>query len=251
MIKQARIIITRPQAQADTLFNLLLAAGASPQLIPLLHITPAMDIKKLHHALTCLPEVDGAFFISPTAIEQVCVHIRWPNTLPVFVNGPGSAACAKRYGMRNIQLPHTTFDSEGILALPALQHITGKRFILFRGKGGRALLSDTLKQRGAEVELIETYQRLAPQLVATEWQLLRQSDGIIITSSEAAKNLFAQAAENQLDCLQTRQYFVSHPRIGVTLQQLGAHKVTQVHAPDDRMAADVVQFFNKQNGYIA
>ena len=109
MINQARIVVTRPQAQSQEMLTLFKAAGASPQALPLIEIVPTKDQAALLFALTHLETVDGVFFVSPTAIEQVLAHRSWPNPLPVFVSGPGSAACAKRYNISNICLPDTTF----------------------------------------------------------------------------------------------------------------------------------------------
>ena len=247
-MRAARLVVTRPQAQAKDMLALLKAAGAAAQALPLIEIAPTSDQTALLLALTQLETMDGVIFVSPTAIEQVLAHVRWPNPLPVFVNGPGSAACAKRYNISNIHIPNTRFDSEGLLDLPLLQHVRGKRFIVFRGNGGRALLANTLKQRGAIVNLVEAYRRVAPLLQSSDWEMLQQSDAVILTSSEAARNLFRQAEKNQLDWLQALQYFVSHPRIGLTLQQLGAHTIEQVGASDKKVVADVVLFFNKRNG---
>jgi uroporphyrinogen-III synthase len=245
MIK-ARIVVTRPQAQAGEMLALFKAAGAIVQPVPLIEIVPILDKTALLGKVADL-KADGAIFVSPTAIEQVLAHVTLPKGLPVFVIGPGSAACAKRYNISNIYMPVTTFDSEGLLALPLLQQVKGKYFIVFRGEGGRPLLTQTLIQRGAAVDGVEVYRRVAPVLTPADWDTLAQSDAVIITSSEAAKNLFAQAGKNQLDWLQRLQYFVSHPRIGSTLQHLGAH-VIEVRASDKEMVADVVHFFNKRNG---
>ena len=247
MIEKARLVVTRPQAQARHMLALLEAAGACPQALPLIHIAPPANPERLMQALTRIAEADGVIFISPTAIEQTLAHIAWPNPLPVFVSGPGSAACAKQCGISKIHMPETTYDSEGLLALPALRNVAGKRFIIFRGNGGRAVLANTLTQRGASVELIEAYQRIASVLDESDWQMLRQSDAVILTSSEAAQNLFAQAVRHQRVWLQTLQYFVSHPRIGLTLQRLGAHAIEQVGVSDKMIVANVIRFFYKGN----
>lgn len=240
------IVVTRPPAQAGKMQQLLYAQGAGVQIIPLINIAPTAKSAELQYALTRLIQMDGVFFISPSAIDLVMQQQRvWPNPLPVFVTGPGSNACAKRYGIVNIHMPDTTFDSEGLLALPLLQDIAHKHFFIFRGQAGRNVLAKGLIARGASVEFVEAYQRIVPKLSLADWQAFEQSDAVILTSSEAAQNLFAQAGQNQLDWLRRLQYFVSHPRIGLTLQNLGAQVIEPVSASDAQIVTDIVHFFNK------
>jgi uroporphyrinogen-III synthase len=56
------------------------------------------------------------------------------------------------------------FDSESVLALPAFQApaVAGRRVLILRGDGGRDLLGDTLRARGAEVEYLTCYHRNGP-----------------------------------------------------------------------------------------
>ena len=51
--------------------------------------------------------------------------------------GPGTAAALAAVGIADVRIPETTFDSEGLLALPELADVRGKRIAIFRGEGGR------------------------------------------------------------------------------------------------------------------
>ena len=42
--------------------------------------------------------------------------------------------------------------------------LAGKNIFIIRGKGGRALLGDTLSARGAQVNYVEVYKRALPEV---------------------------------------------------------------------------------------
>jgi len=84
--------------------------------------------------------------------------------------------------------------SEGLLALPQLQDLTGQRVLLVKGEGGRQALATRLFERGAAVEELACYRRAAPSLGSGELaQKLDQWDiGLImISSGEGLANLLA------------------------------------------------------------
>jgi uroporphyrinogen-III synthase len=51
-------------------------------------------------------------------------------------------------------------NSEALMALPELQSLAGDKVLIVRGIGGREWLCQALLARGAEVDYLETYQRL-------------------------------------------------------------------------------------------
>ena len=69
---------------------------------------------------------------------------RWPAQLVAFAPGPGTAEALASVGVTDVRIPATTFDSEGLLALPELSAVRGKRIVIFRGDGGREDLGDAL-----------------------------------------------------------------------------------------------------------
>lgn len=84
----------------------------------------------------------------------------------------------------------TQADSEGLLSLPALQAVTGQRFLVFRGQGGRELLRETLQARGARVSVIELYRRECPVAAPRQWQGLaaEKAQVVILTSPDALRH---------------------------------------------------------------
>jgi uroporphyrinogen-III synthase len=214
-----RILVTRPSHQAGKLADGILAAGGVPVLFPLLEITPVEDIAALHAQVSQLADYQLAIFISPNAVEQGVAAMRAVGLKPdlsckIATVGQGSAQALRALGFDDILVPHERFDSEGLLALPELQAVAGWRVMIFRGDGGRALLGDTLKARGATVDYVTCYQRHTPAPAAIDWQNLA---AITITSSEALTYLRQLMTDPQLNI----PLFVPHPRIAALAQQQG------------------------------
>ncbi|MDD4962391.1 MAG: uroporphyrinogen-III synthase [Gallionella sp.] len=212
-----RILVTRPSHQAGGLAQGILAAGGEPVLFPLLEISPVADTAALHAQISQLADYQLAIFISPNAVEQGVAAIRKVGLKPtcrIATVGQASAQVLRALGFDHILVPRERFDSEGLLALPELQDVAGWRVMIFRGDGGRALLGDTLKARGAIVDYATCYQRSTPLPAAIDWHHL---DAITITSSEALTYLRQLITEAQLSI----PLFVPHPRIAALAQQQG------------------------------
>lgn len=249
-----RLWVTRPQAQADPLCDLLQQAGATPVRVPLLHILPPKDPQALHAALARLGDYAVAIAISPSALDSVFAQLgeqAWPTDVPLAVVGPGSARRARELGLRDEQIicPATQFDSEGLLAEAAFAPdvIQGQRVLILRGNGGRELLAQTLIARGAQVDIVSAYRRLPPQLdAATLARLLDAGcDGIIVSSSEAAAYLFTQSGAALVQRLQSMQYFTPHPRIAAVLAHHGASRHVLTEAGDQGIVNTLCRHFNR------
>ncbi len=158
------VLVTRPAGQAQALGDALRAAGFTPLCLPTLSIEPidpAAALPVLRAALPC----DLAIFISANAVQHALPVIAaaggLPAGCPVAAVGPASARALQAAGFADALLPDARFDSEGLLALPQLQHAAGRRVVIFRGEGGRTLLADTLAARGADVRAVVCYRRVA------------------------------------------------------------------------------------------
>ena len=210
-----RIMVTRPAHQAGHLLALLESAGASTFCQPLIDIVP---LETAHYQneinpdeikqnaiklIKALPDTDIVIFISQNAIahglELISQNGQLPSSVKLATVGAGSAKLLEELTQRSVDItPAKQFNSEGLLEHPDLQHIQGKRITIFRGIGGRSLLADTLRQRGAKVEYAEVYQRQAPKIDLSElekkWQQ-QPADAICITSGEGLQNLIDKLNE--------------------------------------------------------
>ncbi len=228
------IMVTRPAHQASTLIQLLEQAGAQVYCQPLIAIqaienpeTAIAQVQKLEHT-------DIAIFISQNAvthgIDLIQQYTRLPAKLQLATVGLGSAKLLEKRAGRAVEImPQTSYNSEGLLAHPLLQNVAGKNISLFRGIGGRNLLANTLRERGANVEYVEVYQRNCPdidlQQLEKSWQV-NPIDTICITSAEGLENLVTVISEKTaaeqlraaiLDC----KIVIVNQRIEPKLQHYG------------------------------
>ena len=195
-----RVLITRPAGQADRLHGLVAAVGGRPVRLPAIEIHDTLDMHRLRQVLMQLERYDLAVFISVNAVEKTMEYCRflsqWPATVKIATVGARSAEALEAYGLSVDLVPKHRFNSEALLAMPGLQDMAGRRVVIFRGNGGRDKLRDTLLDRGAEVDYVEVYRRVCPEVDPGSLLHLWEPgvlDVITITSNETLQNLFDMA----------------------------------------------------------
>lgn len=211
------IVITRPVDQAKKLASLITQAGGEPVLFPLIAITPLNDYREFDAVISQLNQYDWAIFISSNAVQNGMprmVKLGIPSTLKFAAIGPVTAQELQQFGVKQVLIPHGRFDSESLLSLPDMHATQGKKVMIVRGIGGREVLADTLKVRGAQVTFAECYQRVNPQTdcqyLTTLWAQ-KKLHGIVVTSSEAMRHLLDLAGNESW--LKHITIYVNHTRI--------------------------------------
>ena len=230
------ILVTRPREQAARLARLIEDAGGRAQLFPAIVIedvpTPA--------TLTRLREFDLAIFVSPTAVAKAMPQVgAWPRSLRVAAVGAGTRRALEKHGISDVIAPRSGADSEALLATPELADVVGRRIAILRGDGGRALLGDTFVERGAQVEYITCYRRLAPEPPSRPWQA-GQLSAVTVSSSQGLENLFAVLDPAML---RATPLFVPHPRIAERARALAAREVVLAGHSDGEMLERLVAYF--------
>lgn len=234
------IAITRPAGQATHLSELILAEGGQPILFPLIAIAPLADYSTFEQALAELKHYDWAIFISSNAVQNAMPRLldrlgSIPKNLRFAAIGPMTTAELAKFGVTDTLTPQGRFDSESLLALPEMQAVTNKKVMIFRGSGGREVLADTLKARGALVDFAECYRRVNPQLDAGDLPVLwqnKQLHAVVITSSEAMRHLLDIADDGKAAWIQNVRLCVNHARVAELPHQRGL-KVAIAQAPGD------------------
>ncbi|MEQ1766346.1 MAG: uroporphyrinogen-III synthase [Methylotenera sp.] len=238
LLKDLHIAVTRPIDQAESICDAILLHGGKPTLFPLLAISPLQDYSAFEQSITLLEQADWALFISTNAVVNSLPRIikkfgNVPANLKFAAIGHQTAKELALYGIHDVLTPHSRFDSESLLALAEMQDVANKTVFIFRGIGGRDVLADTLKLRGAHVIFAECYRRINPQTdvqaLSSLWQQ-GQLDAVIVSSSEAMRNLLSLARESEW--LRHITLCVNHPRIAELPLQFGLH-VLVTEAPGD------------------
>jgi uroporphyrinogen-III synthase len=243
----AGIVITRPARQAAGLAGEVAALGGRPLIFPAIVILPPADSTTLRAVQSELARYDIAIFVSANAVEYgVGDPAAWPEHLLTLAPGPGTAAALTAVGIADVRTPATTMDSEGLLALPELSAVGGKRIVIFRGDSGRELLRCELEARGARVTQVECYRRARPESGATglleAWRE-RRVDAVTVTSSEGLDNLWAILDTEGRDHLAATPTFVPHPRIAGRARSLGLREVIVTPPADAGLIASLLEYF--------
>lgn len=189
------VLVTRPAHQAGELAARIEAAGGCALRFPLLAIEPLAGA--LENCLARIAQTDFLLFVSANAVDHLLPALLSAHPLPCGLQlgavGRPTAARIAHYGCPVALCPAHRFDSEGLLELPALQAVEGRRVLIARGEGGREMLAETLRARGARVDYLEVYRRVCPQVNLAEhpWAERGEVDVILLTSPESLENLLA------------------------------------------------------------
>jgi uroporphyrinogen-III synthase len=223
-----RVLVTRPREQAENLARLIEARGGEAIRFPVIEIAEPRDPRALLAVIDRLKDFALAIFISPNAVKRAMNLIRarggLPSGLRVACVGRGSARELQHFGVDKVIVPPDRFDSEALLELPELQQVAGKRIVIFRGDGGRELLGDTLRARGAEIEYAECYRRLRPDTDATplrhRWAR-GEIDIVSVTSVDGLRNLFNMLGKDGQPWLIRTPIVVVSERMAQVCRELG------------------------------
>ena len=222
------VLVTRPAAQADALCQLIEQHGGEVYRFPVLEIRASDQPQALSAAIKRLDGYDWAFFVSANAVDMALARIleqrNWPDALRIAVVGKRSAAELERFGLRADLVPEHKFNSEALLALPPMHQVEGLRCVIFRGNSGREYLADTLRERGAQVDYVEAYQRVRPVgdagALLQHWRAGR-IDTVQVNSEESLQNLIAMLGPDGQSLLRATPLLVVSERMLPRVRALG------------------------------
>lgn len=242
------VLVTRPAHQAEPLARGVQAAGGEAYRFPALAIE-AVPPGELAASLAQLAQADIAVFISPNAAQFGMAAIRAGGTLPsalhVLAVGPGTARALAEAGVEGVVVPAGQ-DSEALLALPLLQDVAGRRVVIVRGVGGRALLADTLTARGGQVSFLECYRRGRPHAdpapLLARWQA-GGIDAVTVASAETLHNLAAMLGVAGVPLLAHTPLFAPHAKIAEAARRFGVDRAIATAGGDAGLMEGLMNWF--------
>jgi uroporphyrinogen-III synthase len=187
------VLVTRPRHQAVDLIAAITKMGGSVVELPAIEIVPrasdaiAEDVRRSH-------DPDIAILVSANAVRHGLAHA---GAAKIAAIGPATAAAIESAGHDvDIRSP-AGYDSEHLLVEPELQDVGEKIVRIIRGDGGRELIAETLRDRGAIVEYLAVYDRQIPAYSAPDMADLEQQwragavNVVTVMSVESLTNLIA------------------------------------------------------------
>jgi len=248
------VIVTRPQRQAAVFASRIAALGGKPLIWSAIVILPPQDGAQLADVHARLDRYDIAIFVSANAVEFGArpAHA-WPSQVRVYAPGPGTAEALSAAGIPDARIPVKSWDSEGLLELPELASVAGKRIVIFRGEGGREFLGNALRMRGASVDHVPCYRRVAPNGGA-EGLVEALHDGranaLTLTSAEGVDNLMAALGTEGCARIALLPAFAAHPRIAERAREHGLQAV-ETAGGDAGLLAGLLDWFGPGKAHAA
>ncbi|MFZ2737650.1 MAG: uroporphyrinogen-III synthase [Burkholderiaceae bacterium] len=260
-----RLIVTRPQPDAQRWVRSLSDAGFDAIALPLIELSALADPTALQSCWNRLDQYQAVMFVSATAVEHFfdaqakdaspSVALSYRMQPRAWATGPGTKAALLRCGVAASQIDAPAddarqFDSEALWQVlePSLR--SGERILLVRGTDGtpnsairgvgRDWLAQRLSHAGIQVDFVVAYQRGLPRWTPDQSQIASQAavDGSlwIFSSSQAITHL--QALLPQQSWAKAKA-LASHRRIAAAARAAGFSVVLESRPTLTDMVASI------------
>ncbi|MDT0497813.1 uroporphyrinogen-III C-methyltransferase [Algiphilus sp. W345] len=183
-----RILVTRPAAQAEALCAEIERRGGTALRLPLLSVEAVGDTAL--QRLAANTEADWWIFTSSNAVRFAAQAegLAWPAQIAAV--GAATAHALESAGHPVQAVPSHSYSSAALLELPPMQAVSGSRVVIVTGEEGLPTLADSLRARGAKVEVVPVYRRVrVPYGEAEIAAAIERSDLLILTSGDALQHL--------------------------------------------------------------
>jgi uroporphyrinogen-III synthase len=229
-LRGCTVLVARPVGRGGPIARRVRALGAEAVHLPTasLRTTDAPSVAR--GVLARAASAHATIFSSPTAVRFAAAVAPTLDfaALRAIAVGPATARAIARRGGEPI-LPGRRFDSEGVLALPELARVSGRRIVLVTAPGGRDAIASALAARGARLEHAMVYRRTLPVWREAHREALRTAGRpclVVVSSVDAVAALARLASPMLLEPLrQDAVVIASSSRVADALARAGWAKV--------------------------
>lgn len=205
-----RILVTRPRDQAGALASLIRLRGAEALIWPAIEIHDPPDMARVDEAVRSLERCDLVVFTSENGVHRLMGRVaalgrdaRAFGRARLAAIGPGTAFALSHYGLRADITPEDHFRGEALAdAILKDEHVAHRmaqaalpppRVLLARAAVARAVLPDTLRAKGLDVNVVPVYETRKPSpercAIVRSWLDEGRVDVVLLTSSSTADSL--------------------------------------------------------------
>ena len=238
-----KIAITRPIESTPEAIKIIEDTGGTVLVAPTLELV-IINTKPLKDLCRRADELDWLIFTSPTAILSLFKHCsdlkdRLNPSCRIAVIGPRTGKYLSEHGLEADIIPED-YTAEGLLEIFEDIDVENQNIGLPRTLAARDMLPEGLKNKGANVFLVEAYKSDLPQDRSKVNEMVqaiinREVDAVTFTSTLTASNLFEMAdgkdKERLLEPLLSGEVLVA--AIGpVTARALEKYGITTI-TPDE------------------
>jgi uroporphyrinogen III methyltransferase / synthase len=192
-----RVVVTRARAQASGLASRLRGLGAEVVELPAIRIESRIDTPQVQKAVNDLHSYALVCFTSPNgvrllfeALAAAGLDARALANATVAAIGPGTAAELERHGIHPDVVPERSVAEALAEALEAVP-VKGRPVLVARAAEARDVLPESLRERGADVDVVALYETVAEPPDPDALEAARDADYVTFTSSSTVRNLVA------------------------------------------------------------
>ena len=223
--------------------------GARVMHLPTIEIQPVSNAAIPTQIFDRLVEFDLLVFISRNAVKYAEVIagdlVGCCLNKTILAVGQGTYEELRDRGITQVGFTNSNTGSEALLDMDALsqENVQNRKVLIVRGVGGRELLGDSLRTRGAEVQYAEVYRRakakVDPLIIKNIWQK-QAPDVVIATSEEGLRNLLEMTGSEDLPVLLDTNLLAISQRLKRKAESMGfgaAIKVPMGYSNDNFVVA--------------
>lgn len=220
---KGQVLVLRPQPGADETVAALREAGIAALALPVLGRQTLPESPAIRASVQALAENRLVIFVSPAAAEigMALIDRYWPQ-FPVTVHwvavGKRTRQALADWGAQALAPAGDDEHSEGLLTLPPLRDLADEKVLIMRGRGGRELLADELRERGARVTSLELYERIPLPVTLPDQN---EVAGLVVSSLAVLEALLSNGGV----ALAARPLVVPSERVAAAARQAGFHDV--------------------------